>query len=296
MSKQINQNIERSRRSRGELVFKRIVASAEIKQWGSFLSSNENKNSLVTFIVPEWKKREYRSKILHKDLFVTDGSRTFIVNSQEVRDEVQLESNHEEADTRMLLHAKHASSNVGKMLISSPDTDVFIICSSVNLLRDAELFFLTGVKSSRRVIDVDKISDDIYEDLNSCEISKDIVMKSLIGFHSFTGCDTISAFAGPGKVKPIKLMLKDEKYIKMFSRLGENTNISTEILDSLIEFVCHMYGWKVYDSVDEICYSMYCQITCRCQHLPPCAEVLELHVMKANYQARIWRESSAVSK
>ena len=68
MSKQINQNIERSRRSRGELVFKRIVASAEIKQWGSFLSSNENKNSLVTFIVSEWKKREYRSKILHKDV------------------------------------------------------------------------------------------------------------------------------------------------------------------------------------------------------------------------------------
>ena len=163
-------------------------------------------------------------------------------------------------------------------------------------MTDAKLFFLTGVKSSRRIIYVDKISDYIYEDLNSCEISKDIVLKSLIGFHSFTGYDTISAFAGPGKVKPIKLMLKDEKYIKMFSRLGENTNISTEILDSLIEFVCHMYGWKVYDSVDEICYSMYCQITCRCQHLPPCAEVLELHVMKANYQARIWRESSAVSK
>ena len=77
-------NIERSRRSRGELVFKRIVASAEIKKWGS--SSNENKNSLVTFIVSEWNKREYRSKILHKNLFVTDGSKTFIINSQEVRE------------------------------------------------------------------------------------------------------------------------------------------------------------------------------------------------------------------
>ena len=84
MSKQINQNIERSRISRGELVFKRIVASAEIKQWESFLSSNENKNSLVTFIISEWKKREYRPKILHKDLFVTDGSRALIINSQEV--------------------------------------------------------------------------------------------------------------------------------------------------------------------------------------------------------------------
>ena len=40
-------------------------------------------------------------------------------------------------------------------------------------------------------------------------------MKSLIGFHSFTGCNTINAFAGRGKVKPIKLMLKDEKYIKI---------------------------------------------------------------------------------
>ena len=66
MSKQINQNIERSRRSRGELVFKRIVASAEIKQWGSFLSPNENKNSLVTFIVPEWKKREYAQNYFTK--------------------------------------------------------------------------------------------------------------------------------------------------------------------------------------------------------------------------------------
>ena len=82
-------------------------------------------------------------------------------------------------------------------------------------LIDAELFLLNGVKSSRRIIDVGKISDYIYEDLNSCEISKDIVMESLIGFHSFTRCDTITAFAGRGKVKPIKLMLKDEKYIKI---------------------------------------------------------------------------------
>ena len=93
-------------------------------------------------------------------------------------------------------------------------------------------------------------------------------------------------------------MLKDEKYIKMFSRLGENTNIGTEILHSLTEFVCHMYGWNGYDSVDEIRYRMYCQSGGKIswEHLPPCAEVLELHAMRANYQPRIWREPSAVSK
>ena len=68
-----------------------------------------------------------------------------------------------------------------------------------------------------------------------------MVMKSLIGFHSFTGCDTISAFNGRGKLKPIKLMLKDEKHIKMFSRFGENTNISTEILQ--FHRICLSHVW-----------------------------------------------------
>ena len=56
------------------------------------------------------------------------------------------------------------------------------------------------------------------------------------------------------------------------------------------EFVCHMYGWKGYDSVDEIRYHMYCQRGRKisCQHLPSCAKALELHAMRANYQARIW--------
>ena len=55
-------NVERNRRSKGQLLFKKIVASSEIKQSGSFLSCNENKNSLVEFIVSQWQKPEYRVK------------------------------------------------------------------------------------------------------------------------------------------------------------------------------------------------------------------------------------------
>ena len=44
-------NVGRNRRSKGQLLFKKIVASSEIKQWGSFLSCNESKDSLVEFIV-----------------------------------------------------------------------------------------------------------------------------------------------------------------------------------------------------------------------------------------------------
>ena len=46
-------------------------------------------------------------------------------------------------------------------------------------------------------------------------------MKSFIGFHSFTGCDRISVFAGGGKVKPLKLMLRDTRFVEAFAQLGE---------------------------------------------------------------------------
>ena len=100
--------------------------------------------------------------------------------------------------------AKQASSRYEKILISIPDTDVFVICLSVDLFTDANLLLLTGVKNSKRIIDATKGADYILKSLNSCEISKEILMKSLVGFHNFTQCDAISAFAGKGKVESLK--------------------------------------------------------------------------------------------
>ena len=91
----------------------------------------------------------------------------------------QLESNQQEVETRMLLHAKHASSNNEKILISNPDTDAFVICLYVDLLIDENLFFLSGVKSSKIMIDVTEVGDCIFKSLSCCEVSKEILMKSL---------------------------------------------------------------------------------------------------------------------
>ena len=90
-------------------------------------------------------------------------------------------------------------------------------------------------------------------------------------------------------------MLKDTIYVQTFSQLGENTDVSQTTLQTIKPFVCHMYGWNGFDSVDEIRYRMYCKSGGKiaCQQLPPCTDVLELYVMWANYQARIWRKSLA---
>ena len=89
-------NVERCRRSiRCHNLFKLIGSSSEIKQCAIFLSSDENKNALVRFIVAEWKKENYRLTIGSKSIFVTDGE-VFEINEDTVITIPELESNHEE--------------------------------------------------------------------------------------------------------------------------------------------------------------------------------------------------------
>ena len=127
-------NVERSRRSKGShLLFKSVISSSELKQWVMFLSSNENKSGLVRFIVAEWKRENHRLTIGSKSIFVTDGEKDFKINEDTVIAIPELEGNHEKADTRMMSHAQHTSQHIQKILISSPETDVFIIFYHFNL-------------------------------------------------------------------------------------------------------------------------------------------------------------------
>ena len=115
-------------------------------------------------------------------------------------------SNHEEADTRMMLHAKHASLFYRKVLISSPDTDVFVILLSVSHKINASLFFLTGVQNNKGIIIIsdesEYVSEYVASNLNPADVEKAVLLETLVGLHSFTGCDTTSSFAGKGKIKP----------------------------------------------------------------------------------------------
>ena len=49
--------------------------------------------------------------------------------------------------------------------------------------------------------------------------------KCLPGFHAYTGCDTVSAFAGKGKRKSSKLLQKEEKYEEAFSYHGTEEKV-----------------------------------------------------------------------
>ena len=102
-------NVERDgRSSSNQLLFKTIVSSAVIKQWLLFLSCNKNTNALISFVALVWKTEKYRSLIENQCIYVTDGENVFKINHKSVSLVENLKSNHEKADNRMILHAKHA--------------------------------------------------------------------------------------------------------------------------------------------------------------------------------------------
>jgi len=94
-----------------------------------------------------------------------------------------LQSNQEEADTRMLLHAKYAASECLEIniVIQSPDTDVLVLCAAhFNSIAPKELWFRTGVKDHLCFIPIHEV----------CQQLSGRILKSLPAFHTLTGCDT----------------------------------------------------------------------------------------------------------
>ena len=125
-------NVERDRRSSGnQLLFKTIVSSAVRKQWPLFLSCNYNKDALIAFAASEWKKEKYRLFIEDKCVYVMNGENIFKINHDSVSTVENVKSIHEEADTRMILHANHPSNSYYRILVASPDTAVFVLCVSL---------------------------------------------------------------------------------------------------------------------------------------------------------------------
>ena len=97
---------------------------------------------------------------------MTDGKNVFKINHDSISLIENLKSNHEEADTGMILHAKHASNFYDRTLVICPDTDVFVLCVSLQNYIDGGIYFLTRVKNVRRIIDIKAVTENFVTSMN----------------------------------------------------------------------------------------------------------------------------------
>ena len=60
-------DVERNRRSTGQLTLQKIIPNFPIKQWTLLLSSSHNKNMIIEFLIGQWKKQLNLKKSMEKE-------------------------------------------------------------------------------------------------------------------------------------------------------------------------------------------------------------------------------------
>ena len=113
------------------------------------------------------------------------------------------------------------------------------------------------------------------------------ICKCLPGLHAFTGCDSVSAFSGKGKLTALTLVKRRPAYQELFQQLGVEWELSNELFVRLQEFMCLMYssnpGTK---DVNVLRYRLFCarKGELELHRLPPCQDTLRKHCERENYQ------------
>ena len=115
---------------------------------------------MTQFIVNEWKS--LGNLLGNIELYATYLQEVFRITQNTTEKIHELTSNHQEADTRIILHTRHASLSHEEIVVSTSDTDVFLIMLSMIPDMDIKWCMLTGTGSKRRIIDMNAV-DDIFD-------------------------------------------------------------------------------------------------------------------------------------
>ena len=101
---------------------------------------------------------------------------------------------------------------------------------------------------STRLIDIRKVAATIGIEICS----------TLNGLHAYTGCDTVSASAGKSKTTALKLLTSNKETQDTFLELGQEWDLSPELMDKLEAFTCLLYASKASTTkVNELRYHLF---------------------------------------
>ena len=214
----------------------RSPATPVPKRWQKFIKTIQNTVSLSAFLAFSWRQIA-EERVNEGEELVIGGGFADLNQAVKVRKRVsvhieELHSDHEEADTKLLLHDKHAARDHRRIVLQSPDTDVAVL--RVSHFRDLsveEVWFCTGVKDKMKYIPVHKIAVGFKEKV--CTV--------LPAFHVLTGCDSTSSLLNVGKRKPWQVLIESTVQQTHLGELGMEIPPSDTALKACHSFICQSY-------------------------------------------------------
>jgi hypothetical protein len=261
---------------------RRVIDSKDVKlpqNWKQFITLPANKSELASFLSTTLIEKASTLNQLSQDheLVISGGfSDPLKVWSSRTRDLDMMRSNHEEADTRLILHTLDAHTNgYGRAVLSCRDTDVLVLALGFREKLMPEIWIASGTSQNRTFIPVHNI------DLPPT------IIDNIIAFHAITGCDTTSQFKGKGKKTAWKIFLKCPQLLNL---LGSK-ELSPEVISGAEEFVCRLYTNEPFHSINDVRVRIFVQGKISLDALPPTKDALDKHIARANFQCLVWRQA-----
>ena len=147
------------------------------------------------------------------------------------------------------------------------DTDVILLVHF--LFRIAkEVWMISGTATSRKCFPIHIAAERLTQP----------VRENLLSFYELAGRDTTSAFRGFGRKSCT--FIKQPLLMQEVERDGD--------LDLIEKFVCQLCGVPYKSNVNDTRMKLFGKGKNSLDMLPPTRDALDLHTVRANYQAKIW--------
>lgn len=278
-----------TRVKRGSGIRRQVSLGAPIpSNWQDFLRCSDNKTALFTFLSDTVANTVFTSG---KQVIITAGAN--VLCSPENYDTFGLAPcNHEEADTRLLVHVADAvRAGHTKVIIRTVDTDVVVIAvACCNHLTCAELWLAFGAGKHLRYIPA-------HELCSAMGVNKS---QALPIFHAVTGCDTVSAFAGRGKKTCWDTWQNrcKQEITEIFLKLVQSPDLTVveECLPAIERFVILLYdSTGSANNVNTARKQLFCKkknVAVTMHDIPPTQDALRQHLLRAVYQGGfVWAQA-----
>ena len=179
-------------------------------------------------------------------------------------------SNHEQDDTRMILHTVNLRGHVDNVVVSARDTDVLVLLvSHYARVRPTKVFLWAGTSKKSKFIPIEEVQKNLTP---SCG-------DSLLPFHAITGCDNTSYIFGHSKRSAWDVFAEHTDLLSLVRKNGE---LMPATMSSAGKFVCLLYKTPE-ETLDLAREQMFGKVS-QPEKLPPTSGAFHQHLLRCHYQ------------
>ena len=273
---------ESTREKGGKGVRRKVSDFAKLpSNWMDFLWDPNNKSELFTLLTSKVSNFDFPP---NKAVYDTSGHSVISTTSNTMTN-----CNHEEADTRIVVHVLHAlCQGMKSVKVRTVDTDVVIILTGAFFEMSqaqplVDIWVAFGMGKNYRFYSINAIYSSLGKQKS----------QALPVFHALTGCDTTSSFKGKGKKLAWQAWQAHEEATETLQHLAsqpfQHLDPESDHFKKIERLIVVLYDrTSPLTSVNETREDLFCRKSRSVERIPPTQNALLQHIQRAVHQAGIW--------